>query len=118
MKKKTTRELSNNQESTIAKMLEGRKTANSGATKFDKGDVVSEKYKLLIECKTKAKEQKMVSIKKEWLEGIEEEARAMSNFNEPKIGAVVFDFGEEKKTEANQYIILSLDKFKTLIDLA
>ena len=38
---KSTREASTYQEKQIAKSINGKRTANSGATKFDKGDVVA-----------------------------------------------------------------------------
>ena len=44
-----TRKYSNLQEKRIAKKLHGRKQLNSGATMFQKGDVITDK--ILIECK-------------------------------------------------------------------
>ena len=37
---KSTREVSSNQEKAISKALGAKRTANSGATKYDKGDLV------------------------------------------------------------------------------
>lgn len=70
-----TRKYSNLQEKRIAKKLHGRKQLNSGATMFQKGDVITDK--ILIECKTKVKESKSISIQKDWIEKLKEEAFAM-----------------------------------------
>ena len=69
---KPTRWYSDRQEKRVAKTLKGRQTANSGATKWSKGDVVTDDW--LIEAKTVTKEQKTFSIKKEWLLKNKEEA--------------------------------------------
>ena len=61
-----TRWYSNKQEQKVAKTIGGKQTANSGATKWSKGDVRTDDF--LIECKTCEKEKKSFSIKKEWLE--------------------------------------------------
>ncbi|GAG11741.1 unnamed protein product, partial [marine sediment metagenome] len=59
---------SNAQEKKVAKALGGKKVPNSGATAFNKGDVVLKDW--LIECKTSATPKKSFSVKKEWLEQI------------------------------------------------
>jgi len=71
----TTRELSTIHEKAVAKALGGRRTANSGATPFKKGDVIV--GEVLIECKTKAKETNKFSISKEWLDTIQMERKQM-----------------------------------------
>lgn len=83
-----TRYYSNKQEKKIAKKLSGKQTANSGATKFSKGDITTEKF--LIEAKTKTKESTSFSIKKEWLKKNKEEAFAMNK----DYSALAFDFGD------------------------
>lgn len=86
-----TRFYSKKQESAIADVTGGRRTANSGATKFDKGDVVAGQW--LLEAKTVMKEQKTFTIKKEWLEKNKEEAFAIGK----EYNALVFDFGDNGK---------------------
>lgn len=63
--KESTRYFSSNQEQYIAKLLNGNKTPNSGATLFKKGDVIIQRANTLCECKTCLKEKDSFSIKKE-----------------------------------------------------
>ena len=106
---KTTREASTAQEKKIAKVLGARRVANSGATKFDKGDVVLGS-EWLIEAKTAMEPKKSFSIKKDWLEKLREEKFACrKDYN-----ALCLDFGDE----GNRYYILDEDTFKTLIELS
>ena len=81
-----TRFYSNKQEKAVAKKVNGKQTANSGATKFSKGDVTAENW--LIECKTSIKQKSSFSIKREWLDKNKEEAFAMGKYH----NALVFDF--------------------------
>lgn len=96
----STRYYSKKQEQKVAKAVNGRRTANSGATAFQKGDVVLTDW--LIECKTKTKESISISIKKEWLEKNQEEAFAMNKHH----SALAFNFGPD---EPNYYIISEKD---------
>ncbi len=89
MNKHSTRYFSNKQEKKVAKVVGGKQTANSGATKFSKGDVRSENW--LFECKTKVKESQSITIYKDWLDKNAEEAFAMDK----DYNALVFDFGDE-----------------------
>lgn len=91
-----TRFFSKAQENTVAKAVGGKRTANSGATPFSKGDVRTDKF--LIECKTCVTEKKSFAIKKEWIDKNKEEAFAM---NKP-YSAIVFNFGPDTE---NHYII-------------
>lgn len=91
-----TRFYSNKQEKKVAKAIGGKQTANSGATLFSKGDVVTDK--ILVECKTCVEDKKSFSIKKEWLDKNKEEAFAM---NKP-YSALVFNFGPNSE---NYYIV-------------
>ena len=91
-----TRFFSKAQENTVAKAVGGKRTANSGATNFSKGDVRTDKF--LLECKTCVEEKKSFTIKKEWIDKNREEAFAM---NKP-YSAIVFNFGPN---EENHYII-------------
>lgn len=100
-----TRWYSNKQEKQVAKTVGGRKTSNSGATSFIKGDVVTDDW--LIECKTVTKEQKTVTLHREWFDKNEEEAFAMRR----PYNALAFDFGDG----VNRYVI-SEKLFKLLVD--
>ena len=102
---KPTRYYSNKQESKVAKAVKGRKTANSGATAFSKGDVVTTDW--LIECKTKVKDCSSFTIKEDWLLKNEEEAFAMGKNN----SALVFDFGPSAN---KRYYIISERMFQLL----
>ena len=61
----STRYFSSCQENNVAKAVKGRRTANSGATTFSKGDVTTNK--ILLECKTTIDDKKSFTIKKEWI---------------------------------------------------
>lgn len=64
--KQPTRYYSDKQEKAIAKATGGRQTANSGATAFQKGDVlISGNSSWLLEAKTKTSPSESISIKKE-----------------------------------------------------
>lgn len=88
---KPTRYYSDRQEKKIAKAVGGRKTPNSGATLFKKGDVTSDKW--LFEAKTKMGESQSFTIKREWIEKNKEEAFAMGK----DYSALVIDFGDGKQ---------------------
>ena len=85
---KPTRYFSKRQESQIAMANNGRRTLNSGATLFQKGDVVSDYF--LIEAKTKTKPSDSISIKKEWFEKNRQESLRMGK----KYSTIAFDFGD------------------------
>ena len=67
-----TRYFSDKQEKHIAKVTGGLVQSNSGGTKFGGGDVHTDKF--LIEAKTPTKEQKAFSIKKDWIDKMQEQA--------------------------------------------
>lgn len=94
--KKSTRYYSGRQERKVAKALNGKLVANSGACKFVAGDVTTED--ILIECKTCCDDKKSFSIKKEWLEKNKEEAFAMGK----SYSVLVFNFGPNSE---NYYVI-------------
>lgn len=100
-----TRFYSNKQEKAVAKVLEGRQTANSGATAFQKGDVTTDEW--LIECKTTTTPKASFSVKKEWLEKNKEEAFAMGKSH----SALCFDFGDN----GNRYYVIDEKTFKEAI---
>jgi len=90
-----TRFYSKRQEDKVAKTLNGKRVANSGATAFNKGDVTLDDW--LIECKTMTSPKKSFTIQKIWLEKNKEEAFAMGKY----YSALAFDFGDG----VNQYVI-------------
>ena len=91
-----TRYYSNKQEKAIAKKFEGKQTLNSGATPWQKGDVILDKF--LLEAKTKTNSSKSMTIQKEWLEKNIKEALFVGK----PYSALVFNFGPDEK---NYYII-------------
>lgn len=104
---KTTREASGKQEKRIAKALGAKRTANSGATKFDKSDLyIGSEWSL--EAKTSMEPKKSFSIKKEWLMKLKEEQYACGKLH----SALCFDFGDEKE----RYYIIDENTFKELIE--
>lgn len=100
-----TRFYSKKQEKKVAKVVNGKVTANSGATAFQKGDVISKDW--LIECKTKTKDCASFTIKEDWLLKNEEEAFAMGKNN----SALCFDFGPSAN---KRYYVISERLFETL----
>lgn len=94
--KEPTRSFSKKQEDTIAKRFNGQRTLNSGATKFQKGDVCLDQW--LLEAKTKTATSKSHTIQKEWLE----KNRSESLFMGKPYSALAFNFGPD---EPNYYIV-------------
>lgn len=109
MNKSSTRYFSNKQEKAVAKAVGGKKSANSGATRFEKGDVYTDNW--LIECKTKTTPSESISIKKSWLEKNEEEAFSMQKEH----SALAFNFGDLHFPE--NYYIISETEFKRFLKL-
>ena len=104
---KSTRDFSTNQEKQIARNLGFKRTPNSGATAFSKGDLYSDNW--LLEAKTKMTKSKSISIKEDWItKNIQE-----MNFMNKQHQAIVFNFGPD---EPNYYIISELE-FKRLLEL-
>ena len=107
---KPNRFYSKNQEARVARIVGGKRTLNSGATSFQKGDVETSDF--LIECKTSIEEKKSFSIKHEWLKKLKLEARSMGN---PHY-ALLFNYGGY---ESENYCIISEKDFilfKTLLE--
>ena len=98
-----TRFYSRQQENEVSKKIGGRRTANSGATPFSKGDV-SCGNSFLIECKTCIEPKKSQAIKEEWLQKIQEECLAMGK----RGWALFFNFGGKG---AQNYVIISEKQF-------
>ena len=103
--KKPTRYYSNRQEKSIAKDLNAKRTPNSGATPFAKGDLTLDDW--LIEAKTKTSDSDSMSIKKEWLEKNLKESLFMGK----KYNALMFNFGPSSN---KNYVIIDEDTFKEL----
>ena len=97
------RYFSDRQEKHIAKAFNGKQVSNSGATAFNKGDVVTDLF--LIEAKTVTKPQQSFTIRKEWIEKNKEEAFAMGRC----YNALAFDFGD-----GEQHYVISERLFKRL----
>lgn len=104
---KPTRFYSDKQEKRVAKAIAGRKVSNSGATTFNKGDVVTDS--ILVECKTATTEKKSFSIKKEWLEKNKEEAFAMGK----SYSVLAFNFGPD----TDNYYIVDERTFKEFMEV-
>lgn len=105
MRDKPTRFYSNRQEKAVAKAVNGKKQANSGASRWQKGDVKNQHF--LIECKTTIHPKKSFSIKEEWLEKIAEEAIGMR-----KQGyALCFEFNQ---ADNNRYYVIPERLFQLL----
>ena len=105
--RKSTRYFSKIQEKQVSKVLGGKPTPNSGATKYIKGDVVSKHW--LLECKTCMTNKQSFSIKKQWLTGIQEEAKQQGKSNY----AVVFNYGPNQ----DNYYIITEQKFKEILEV-
>lgn len=93
-----TRKYSKAQEQRVAKNLKGKRQANSGATPFFKGDVITDQF--CIECKTVMKEKQSMRIKRDWIDKLKEEAFAMGK----PYWSIAFNFGGLDNPE-NFYII-------------
>ena len=93
---KPTRYYSDKQEKAIAKHFNGTQTKNSGATTWQKSDVLLNNFN--IEAKTKTTASESISIKKEWLEKTVKETLLTGK----KYSALAFSFGPG---EPNYYII-------------
>jgi hypothetical protein len=107
---KPTRFYSNNQEKQVAKAISGKQTANSGATPFSKGDVITPgRDGWLIECKTSTTAKASFSIKREWLSKNKEEAFAMGKDH----NALCFDFGNG----SNRYYVIDEKTFLRIKEL-
>lgn len=73
--KDSTRYFSTRQEESVCKVVNGNRTANSGAGLWDKSDVYNKEASLCVECKTPMSEKNSFSIKKEWIEKNRKEAK-------------------------------------------
>ena len=108
-KARSTRHLSAAQEKRIARETGNKRTANSGATAFSKGDNRGKNF--IIEAKTMMQPQKSFSIKKEWITKLIEEAFGSGT----PYWALAFNFGGLNNPD-NLYII-NQDTFNLLQEL-
>lgn len=99
--------MSTKQEKEIARKLEMKRTPNSGATAFSKGDLQDEHW--VVEAKTCMEPKKSFSIKKDWLDTLKEEMYASNK----DYRALCFDFGDEK----DRYYILDEGTFSYIKEL-
>lgn len=106
----STKYFSERQENYIAKKFGGKLSVNSGAGKYSGGDVLINRTKTLIECKTATKEKDSFSIKKDWLIKAKEECymRHMDNY------VLAFNFGAE---ENHNYFIMDEIAFNNYLEL-
>lgn len=96
---KPTRFYSDKQEKAVAKAASGKQTANSGASMFQKSDVLAKDFTL--ECKTKTSNCDSISIKREWFDKQKRESIQMGK----KYSAIVINFGPDAPYNENHYII-------------
>lgn len=94
-----TRVYSDKQEKAVAKLVDGKQTKNSGATLFQKSDVLTKLF--TIECKTKTKNSDSISVKKDWFDKQIKESIQMGK----KYNAIVINFGPDAPYNENHFII-------------
>jgi hypothetical protein len=103
----STRYFSDKQEKHIAKVTGGRVQSNSGGTKFGGGDVHTDKF--FIEAKTPTKARASFTIKKEWINKMQEQAYEQGK--EESVLAFRFDPDTD-----NDLYILSQRQFLEYLD--
>lgn len=108
MSEKPTRFYSNNQEKLIVKLLGGIQASNSGAGKWQKGDVVIPSASLLCECKTTTTDKQTFSIRKEWLDKNLKEMKESHLLN----CCLAFNFGPDQEN----YFVINEKLMKFLVE--
>lgn len=105
----TTREASDIQEKSIEHATDGKRTPNSGGTKFGGGDVIVQDVSMFIEAKTSMSHKDSFSIKREWLDKAVEQKyeQGLSRW------ALAFRFGP---TDVD-YFVLSKVQFREYLEL-
>lgn len=87
-------------------MLGGKQQANSGATGFAKGDVVTDNW--LIECKTTTKPKSSFAIKKDWIDkNYIERVEMLKPYS-----AIAFQY----EPDGTNYFVVDESTFKKLIE--
>ena len=97
--KSNTRWFSKRQEDAVANAVGGKRTKNSGASLFQKSDVLTDLFTL--ECKTKTSNSESISIKREWFNKQLKESIQMGK----RYSAIVINFGPDEPYNENHYII-------------
>lgn len=90
-----TRFYSTKQEKKVAKVIGGKRSANSGASMWQKSDVTNDLF--AIECKTHTEFRENFTVKHEWIDKNREEAFQMGK----RYSAIVLDWGDGE----NHYLI-------------
>ena len=106
--KGTTRYYSDLQEKSVANLIEGIRSINSGAGRFGKGDIFKKEASMLIECKCVMSPKNSVSVKKEWIDKNKEEAFSQRLSN--GVIAINFEPGGEN------YFVINEKLFKFLVE--
>lgn len=101
---KSTRFFSSRQERYIAKEFNGKQTVNSGSAKFNGGDVVLQDF--LIEAKTTMTPKKSFSIKKDWIDKVEQERKGLQIPH----SALVFQF----EPDGENFFVVNEKLFKDM----
>ena len=101
-----TRSFSSKQERRVAEALGGRVQPNSGATDFRKGDVEAGSF--LVECKTRERPSKSITLRREWFDKLRDEAL----FEGKRHTALAFSFGD-----GESWYAVSEDVFKRVLEL-
>jgi len=96
------KEYGNEQEQKIAKEIDAKRTPNSGATPFMKGDMF--KGNIMFDVKSTKHNQFILTI--DVLEKLEDDA-----FKNRKIPILLLNFTNVKKTMSKRWVVMPYDKF-------
>ncbi len=99
--------VSKRQEDNVAKSLGGRRTANSGATSFSKGDVII--GDVIIECKTRTRDVNSFAIHESWIKEINEEKIGMGK----SLAALAISFDQGH----NSYYVIDERAMQLLLEV-
>jgi hypothetical protein len=102
----STRYYSDKQEKQIAKAVGGKQTKNSGATTWEKGDILLDDW--LLEAKTTTKAKDTFTIRKEWIDKNREEAFQMGK----RHSALVIQF----EPDGENFYLIDQASFKRLLE--
>lgn len=105
----TTRGASSVQEERVAKKLGGHVSPNSGAGRWEKGDVKIPEANMIVECKTCISPKKSYSIKKEWIKKGAEESFISRMYHH----VIAFNFCYEDKDD---YYVIDDKLMRFLVD--
>lgn len=105
--KKPTRYYSSRQESAVSKLLGGKVVPGSGSPHFCGGDVKAPDF--LIECKTTETPKKSFSIKKDWLDKVEQERKDL----QIPYSALAFQF----EPDGENFFVLKEQLFRDMYNI-